>query len=261
MFETFELQYLNKLIESEIGDFTSPQAFHACQVQRFKSKSIKASTQVSGEFPMPIFALPTDFPIQSCELPDSTPPVSRTFFLTRKETFIEYTELFQGLFQKLRRLYLLACAKRQKSVLHSEVCPHTFTRSGQRFGRSIVCDNIGFPVFTNNVAKELNVSDIPIPSAVLVKSKTPSFKLQTLRFCVPFLEGEGNSAFLKFVTRLKLRRTITPFALEFRKADAGIVERTLIGSINADNHSVKGVTRYPRPMFLCAFKQLRQMRL
>ena len=259
MFETFELQYLNKLIESEIGDFTSPEAFHACQVQRFKSKCIKASTQVSGEFPMPILALPTDFPIQSCELPDSTPPVSRTFFLTRK-AFIEYTELFQGLFQKLRRLYFLACAKRQKSVLHSEVCPHTFTRSGQRFSRSIVCDNIE-PVFTNNVAKELNVSDIPIPIAVLVKSKTPSFKLQTLRFCVPFLEGEGNSAFFKFVTRLKLRRTITPFALEFRKADAGIVERTLIGSINADNHSVKGVTRYPRPMFLSAFKQLRQMRL
>ena len=45
MFETFELQYLNKLIESEIGDFTSPQAFHACQVQRFKSKCIKASTR------------------------------------------------------------------------------------------------------------------------------------------------------------------------------------------------------------------------
>ena len=259
MFETFELQYLNKLIESEIGDFTSPEAFHACQVQRFKSKSIKASTQVSGEFPMPIFALPSDFPIQSCEFSDSTPPVIRAFDFTRK-AFIELAELFQGLFQKLRRLYLLACAKRQKSVLHTEVCPHTFTRSGQRFGRSVVSNNVK-PVCANSVAKDLNVSDITIPFAVLVKRETSSFKLQTLGFCVPFLEGEGNSAFLKFVTRLKLRRTITPFALEFRKADAGIVERTLIGSINADNHSVKGVTRYPRPMFLSAFKQLRQMRL
>ena len=259
MFETLILQNLNKLTECEIGDFPSPKAFHACQVQRFKSKCIKASTQVSREFPMPILTLPSDFPIESCEFSDSTPPVIRAFDFTRK-TFVELAELFQGLFQKLRRLYLLACAKRQKSVLHTEVCPHTFTRSGQRFGRSVVSNDVK-PVCANSVAKDLNVSDITIPFAVLVKRETSSFKLQTLRFCVPFLEGEGNSACFKFVTRLKLRRPITPFAFEFRKADRRGFECTLIGSINADNHSVKGVTRYPRPMFLCAFEEFGQMGL
>ena len=273
MFETLILQNLKKLTECEIGDFPSPKAFHACQVQRFKSKCIKASTQVSREFPMPILTLPSDFPIESCEFSDSTPPVIRVSFDFTRKTFIELAELFQGLFQKLRRLYLLACAKRQKSVLHTKlcqwhnlsllyiVCPHTFTRSGQRFGRSVVSNNVRFPVCANSVAKDLNVSDITIPFAVLVKRETSSFKLQTLRFCVPFLEGEGNSACFKFVTRLKLRRPITPFAFEFRKADRRGFECTLIGSINADNHSVKGVTRYPRPMFLCAFEEFGQMGL
>ena len=141
MFETFELQYLNKLTKCQVRYFTSPKAFHSSQVQRFKSECIKASTQVSGEFPMPILTLPSDFPIESCELPDSTPPVSRTFFLTRK-VLVKCAELFQGLLQELRGLYLLTCAKRQVSVFHTEVCPHTFTRSGQGFGRSVVSDNV-----------------------------------------------------------------------------------------------------------------------
>ena len=87
MFETFELQYLNKLTECEVRDFTSPKAFHSSQVQRFKSECIKASTQVSSEFPMPILTLPTDFPIESCELSNRTPPVIRTFFLYEKGSY------------------------------------------------------------------------------------------------------------------------------------------------------------------------------
>ena len=116
MFDTFILQQLNKLVEGEIGDLPSPEAFHTVYVRRFKSKRIKASTEVGGKFPVPVKALPADLAIQYRQFPDSTPPIIRTFFLTRKETFIQYAELFQGLLQKLWALYLFACGKRQIRV-------------------------------------------------------------------------------------------------------------------------------------------------
>ena len=138
MFDTLVLQQLHKLVEGEIGDLPSPQAFHTVYVQRFKSKCIKASTQVSRQFPMPIQTLPCDFPIESCECSHGTPPVIRTFFLTRK-TLVEVAELSQGLLQELWTLYLFACGKCQICVLHSEVCPNALTCRRHRFGRSIFC--------------------------------------------------------------------------------------------------------------------------
>ena len=83
MFDTLVLQQLHKLVEGEIGDLPSPQAFHTVYVQRFKSKCIKASTQVSGEFPMPIQTLPCDFPIESCECSHGTPPVIIPFLIEK----------------------------------------------------------------------------------------------------------------------------------------------------------------------------------
>ena len=38
-------------------------------------------------------------------------------------------------------------------------------------------------------------------------------------------------------------------------------EETLVSNMDTDNHLVKGVTRYPRPVFMSALEQLRQMRL
>ena len=75
MFDTFILQQRNKLVEGEIRDFTSPEAFHTVYVQRFKSKRIKAPTEVGSEFPVPVKALLTDFAIQYRQFPDSTPPI------------------------------------------------------------------------------------------------------------------------------------------------------------------------------------------
>ena len=121
MFDTFILQQLNELVEGEIGDLPSPEAFHTVYVQRFKSKRIKASTKVSRQFPMPIQALPADLAIQYRQFPDSTPPIIRTFFLTRK-VLIEHAELFQGLLKKLWTLYLFACGKCQIRVLHTKLC-------------------------------------------------------------------------------------------------------------------------------------------
>ena len=138
MFDTFILQQRNQLPEREVGDLSSPQAFHAVYVQLFKSKCIKTSTKVGSKFPVPVKALSCDFAIQYRQFPDRTPPIIRTFFLTRK-VLIEHAELFQGLLKKLWTLYLFACGKCQICVFHTEVCPNALTCRWQRFGRSIVC--------------------------------------------------------------------------------------------------------------------------
>ena len=101
MFETLELQNLNKLPERKVGDFTSPQAFHTVKVQRLGDDRIKPFTQVSSKFPMPIFALVGNMPIQSHKFSDSTPPIVRTFDFPRK-AFVEIPKFFQGVSQGLR---------------------------------------------------------------------------------------------------------------------------------------------------------------
>ena len=186
MFDTFIFQQLYKLTECQIGDFTSPQAFHSCQVQRFKSKCIKASTKVGSEFPVPVKALSTDFPIQYRQFPDRTPPVSRTFFLTRKG-LIEVVEFFQGLLQELRTLYLLTCAECQICVLHTKlcqwhnlsllyiVCPNALTCRRQRFGRSIVCCDTKFPIVSTIITLYRDLLNITFPITVLVECERYRF--------------------------------------------------------------------------------------
>ena len=71
MFLTLILQYLNKLVESKVGDFSSPQAFHAVKVQGFNRNRIKLLTKVACQLPLKVFALVADFPIQTCELSDT----------------------------------------------------------------------------------------------------------------------------------------------------------------------------------------------
>ena len=65
MFLTLGLQYLNELVEAEIGDFASPKAFHAVKVQGFKDNRIKLPTEVAGELPVKVFALIRDFPMEA----------------------------------------------------------------------------------------------------------------------------------------------------------------------------------------------------
>ena len=74
MFDTLILQYLNKLVEGEVGDFTSPQVFHARKVQGFNDNRIKLLTQFGGELPMKIFALIANPSVEPCDLPHTTPP-------------------------------------------------------------------------------------------------------------------------------------------------------------------------------------------
>ena len=55
MFETLELQNLNKLSESKIGDFTSPKTFHTVKVQRLGHDGIKPAAEVSRTFVVPAY--------------------------------------------------------------------------------------------------------------------------------------------------------------------------------------------------------------
>ena len=138
MFATLILQYLNKLVERKVGDFTPPQAFHTVKVQGFNGNRIKLLTEFACELPMKVFALVADFPIEMCYLSDTPPPTTRTFDFARK-FFVERLKFIQGLFQGLWVLFLLTCAKRQVCVFHTEVRPNAFTCYGQRFKIRVGC--------------------------------------------------------------------------------------------------------------------------
>ena len=268
MFETLELQNLNKLVEGEIGDFPSPEAFHTVKVERFKCECIKTSTQVSGKFPMPVFALVGNFTIKPCELSNSAPPVARAFLFTT-HGFIEVVEVFQGLFQKLRRLYLLTGVKCQKRRLHTKICTYALSCSGQRFNRSVICDDIEVER-PDTIAQDLDVSDISVPLSVVVIQDIAFFEDELLFDFIPFFERQTDSAFVcgKFVACLKLRRPHFMLCFELWRPDAPATspvsnpsKESFVSDMDMDNHLVKRIARDPRPMFMRAVEQFGKMRL
>ena len=278
MFETLELQYLHKLIEGEVRDFSAPEAFHAIKVERLGSDTVKPSAKVSGKFVVPIFALVGDFTVKSGEVSDSTPLVVRAFDFARK-AFVESAKFAQRLFQRLRVLDFLTGVQRQIGI-HAEVCTYTFTCSGQDFFRCVICNN-GQPIGSNTVAKDLNIANVPLPIAVVVIQDIATLKHKLLFDGIPFLEGQANRAFRDFgrkpfvfaffknlVSCLELRRTPPSLAFELRGTHAPTattffnpIKETLVADMDTDDHLVKRITRYPRPMLMGALKQLRQMRL
>ena len=257
MFGTLELQYLNKLSEGKVGDFASPKPFHAFKIQRLDGDGIKPSAKVCGKFPMPIFALVSDMPIQPHELTDSTPPIVRASNLSAK-CFVERSEFVQGVLQRLGVLIFLTRVERQIGV-HTEIYPYALTCSRIGFSCGVVCDDIQ-PIGANRIAKDLDIANNAFPITVMVERKPTFVELQGLRGFIPRLERKSDTSILKFVARLELRRTIAIFAFELRQP-AKSIKKALIGGVKADNHSVKGIARYPRPMSLRVLEQLRQMRL
>ena len=224
MFETLECQNLNKLSKSKVRDFASPEAFHTVEIQRFGRDKVKTPAQVGSKFIVPITPLVGDMPIETCEFMHSTPPVARTFDFTRK-TFVEFAKFFQGFFQELRRLYLLPRVQREKSVFHTEVCAYTFTRSRQDFFRGIIGHNIK-PIRANTVAKDLEITDVFLPIAVLVESEPTLIKLvELLRFRIPLPKRDTDTSLFKFVARLELRRAVASFAFELRFPRSRDVEK------------------------------------
>ena len=98
MFQTLEPKNLNKLPKGKIGDFASPEAFHAIKVQRLGRDKVKSSAKVCGKFEVPIFALVRDMPEQTENLTETPPPIAGASNFTRK-AFVEFSKFVQGLFQ------------------------------------------------------------------------------------------------------------------------------------------------------------------
>ena len=219
MFETLELQYLHKLIESKVRDFASPEAFHAIKVKCLGDDGIKSSTKVSGKFPVPISALVGNFAVKVDEFTDGTPPIVRAFNLAT-DGFVEIAELVQGMLQRLRMLNLLTRVQGQIS-LHAEVRSYTFTRSGQDFFGCVICDDVE-PKCSNSVSTDLNIPDFTAPIAMVVIQYVATLEHKLFFDGIPFFEGQSNRAFRDFgrfsvfvffknlVACLELRRTVFP---------------------------------------------------
>ena len=258
MFDTLILQNLNKLVESKVRDFTSPEAFHTLEVQRLNGDGIKPSAQVGRKLPVKVFALIADFPIQTGELTDSTIPIARPFHFTRK-AFVACSELIQGLFQRLWMLDLLTRAKRQVCIFHAEVCPNTSTCCWQRFGIYKVCGDAK-PIITTSVAFECYAVDVSVPLAVFEERKWHFIKPPLARICMPLtksqcdtivvqrppgVSGEGDR--LKLMFRFHMRST------------PKFIEKTLICVINTFQLTLHRLRRQCFPMWMCRPFQRSQM--
>ena len=259
MFQTLELQNLNKLGKGEVRHFSTPQAFHAVKVERLGSDKVKPSAKVGRQFEMPIAPLVSNFAVKPCEFTDGPPPIARPFDFSA-DGFVERSELVQGAFKELWRLYFLTGVEREISVFHTEVCTYTFTRSRQDFFTGIIGYDIQ-PIRTNTIAKDLEITDVSMPRAVLVKKKPTLVELETGQRCVPLFQGDADTSFFYFVACLKLRRAVASFAFAFRLACALDIEKALPSDVQADNDSVKCVAGDPSPVFLGPLQQLRQVRL
>ena len=218
MLLTLILQYLNKLVEGEIGDFTSPKPFHAVKVQCLKNNRIKCLTEFACELPLKVFALVADFPIKACKLSHTPPPTVRTFNLTAK-CFVERPKFLQGVFQRLWVLYLLTRAKRQICVFHPEVCPNAFTCCRQRF-KICVGRRYTDPISPESITLYRNFGDSSVPLAVLVKSIGDFIKLPFTGLWMPLAKSQCDTVIgqrppsgtrirhrLKLTSRLNMRST------------------------------------------------------
>ena len=258
MFKTFKPQYLNKLPEGEVRDLSSPKPFHTLKVECLGNDGIKPAAEVCGKFEMPISALIGNFAIEPCKCSNSTPPVVRTSDFST-QGLVESSECFQGLFQELWRSYFIASVESQIGV-HTEIYPYAFTCSGQHFFRCIICHHIE-PICSHTVAKDLDIADSAFPITRVVIQDVAVNKHKLLFCCVPFFERQANRVFREFVACFELRRTVSLTFLELWTTHMRKVKKSFPSDMQTDNHFVKRIARNPRPMFLSASKQLRQVRL
>ena len=257
MFSTLILQYLNKLSESKVGDFPSPEAFHALKVQRLGNDRIKPFAQVSSNLVVPVLALVADMPIQPRKVSDTPPPIVRTFYLSA-DSFVECAKFFQGVFEKLWRLFLFAVAKGQVG-LHTKIYSYALTCSRTGFGNGGICNHVK-PIGANTITKDLDKANFTLVVAMLMKREPAFVECEALLSVVPRFERKPDTSFFKEIRRLELRRTVSAFTLELWKPTESVKE-PFISGMDTDNHFVKGIAGYPRPVLLRASKQLRQVRL
>ena len=257
MFDALILQYLNKLVKGKIRDFSSPKPLHTLKVQRLGNDRIKSFTQVGSNLVVPVLALVGDMSIQPRKLSDTPPPIVRTFDLSA-DSFVECAKFFQGVFEKLWRVFLFAVAKCQVGF-HAEVYSYALTCSRIGFGYRSVCNNIE-PIGANAITKDLDITNFTLVGAMLVKGEPTFVEFQSLSGCVPGFERKSNTSCFKEIRRLELRRTVSSFTLELWKSTKSVKE-PLISDMDTDNHSVKRIAGDPCPVLMRPFEQLRQVRL
>ena len=256
MFLTLILQYLNKLVEREIGDFTSPQAFHTVKVQFFNGDCIKLLTKFSCESPMKVFALITNPPIEAGKLPNTPPPAVRTSNLSAK-AFVERPKFVQGAFQGLWVLFLLIRAKCQICVFHTKVCPDTLTRRWQRFRFYKVRDYVE-PIITASITFYRDTTDISVKLTVFMES-IRNFIISPFT-STPFPEGEGDTIVFQRPARLFECEgfKLMPF-FDFRST-AKFFEKTIIRQVNAFEFLLDCLTWQRLPMRVCGTFQIGHVR-
>ena len=259
MFETLVFQYLNKLPESKVRDFASPQAFHAAKVQCLGDDHIKPLAQVGCQLPMPISALIGNMPIETCQLKNTPPPVTRTFDFTT-DIFIELSELSQGLFQELWRLYLLAIAQGQVSIFHAEVCPNALTCCRQSFHVSVV-RYYAKPIVAAVITFDCNTPNASMPLTVFVKCVRYPIKLPFACFRIPFTKGYRDTIVFQRPTRRT--RICDRFELmplfDFRSTPK-FIEKPFIRNMNPSQFFLNRLRWQRFPIWVCRPFQLRQMR-
>ena len=258
MFDTFELQNLNKLVEGKVRDFASPEAFHTVKVKSFGGDSIKPSAQVRCKLPVKVFALIADFPIETGELTDSTAPTVRTFDFTRK-TFVACSELIQGLFQRLWVLDLLTRAKCQICVFHAEVCPNTSTCCQQHFSIYNVCGDAK-PIITTSVAFECYAVDVSVPLAVFEERKWHFIKPPLARIGMPLTKCNRHAIIFQFPTRLSRKGDRLKLVFRFHmRSTPKFIEKTIVCLINTFQFPLNRLRRQRFPMRVCRLLAFRQV--
>ena len=260
MFLTLILQYLNKLVEGKVRDFTSPQAFHTVKVQGFNGNRIKLLAEFRRELPMKVFALVGNFPTQPCEVSHTPPPTVRTFLFTRK-FFVERPKFVQGVFQRLGVLFFLTRAQCQVRVFHTEVCPNAFTCCRKpRFEICIGCCDTK-PIVPAIVALDCDTTDSPMPLAVLMKRIRNFIKLPLTRMRIPFAEGQRDTIVFQRPTRFTWvgDRFELVSLFDFRSATE-FLEKSVIRCVNPSQLLLNGLAWQSIPMWVCRSLQIRQVR-
>ena len=255
MFLTLILQYLHKLVEGKIGDFSSPQAFHSVKVQFFNSDCIKLLTKFSCELPVKVFALIAYPSIEAGKLSYAPPPVMRTFNLARK-TFVERPKFVQGLFQRLWVVFLFTCAQCQVCVFHTEVCPDTLTRRWQWFRFYKVSYDIK-PILTASVAFYRDTTDISIKLTVFMERISHFVMSPFTR--VPLPEIESEAIFFQRPASLFEREGLELMAFLNLGSTAKFFEKSVIRQVNPFEFLLDRLTWQRLPMWVRGAFQLRQV--
>ena len=256
MFLTLILQYLNKLVERKIGDFSSPKPFHTRKVQSFNGDCIKLLTKFSCELPMKVFALIANPPIEASKLPNTPPPAVRTSNLSAK-AFVERPKFVQGAFQWLSVLFLLTCAKCQICVFHTKVCPDTLTRRWQKFRFYKVRDYVE-PIITASITFYCDTTDIAIKLTVFMES-IRSFIISPFT-SVPFPEREGDTIVFQRPARLFEREGFKLMSFFDFRSTAKFLEKSVIRQVNAFEFLLDCLAWQRLPMWVCRSFQIRHVR-